>query len=77
MEQNAKIYIAGYKGLVGSAILNKLEKAKFSNIITCSKQSLDLRNQWATQGFFDTERPNYVFIAAAKVGGIYQFPLSG
>ena len=77
MEKNAKVYIAGHKGLVGSAILNKLQIAEFSNIITRSKDLLDLRNQKATQDFFNAEKPDYVFVASAKVGGIYansQYP---
>lgn len=71
MEQNEKIYIAGHKGLVGSAILNKLHKAGFNNTITRESELLDLRNQTATLDFFKAEKPDYVFVAAAKVGGIY------
>lgn len=70
MEKNSKIYIAGHRGMVGSAILRKLEKEGFTNIITRSSKELDLRNQQAVTEFFAQEKPDYVFLAAAKVGGI-------
>ena len=70
MEKNAKIYIAGHRGMVGSAIHRKLTKEGFSNIITRTSKELDLRDQQAVQQFFDQEKPDYVFLAAAKVGGI-------
>ena len=67
---SAKIFVAGHNGLVGSAIMRRLEKEGCKNIITRSSQELDLRNQVAVNSFFATERPEYVFLAAAKVGGI-------
>ena len=70
MEQSAKIYVAGHNGMVGSAIVRKLKGESFTNIITRSSKELDLRDQQAVQSFFETEKPNYVFLAAAKVGGI-------
>ncbi|SEJ83184.1 GDP-L-fucose synthase [Dyadobacter sp. SG02] len=70
MEKNAKIYIAGHRGMVGSAILRKLEKEGFNNIITKTSSELDLRNQADVREFFQAERPEYIFLAAAKVGGI-------
>lgn len=70
MDKNDKIYIAGHKGLVGSAILRKLTEEGFTNIITRNSSELDLCNQSQTEDFFNTEKPDYVFLAAAKVGGI-------
>ncbi|MFD1188472.1 GDP-L-fucose synthase, partial [Pontibacter rugosus] len=70
MHQNSKVYIAGHRGMVGSAIVRKLEAAGFTNIITRRSSELDLRNQLAVQDFFEQEKPEYVFLAAAKVGGI-------
>jgi len=70
VEKNAKIYVAGHRGMVGSAIVRKLEKEGFSNIITRGSKELDLRNQQAVADFFADEKPDYVFLAAAKVGGI-------
>lgn len=70
MEKNSKIYIAGHRGMVGSAIKRKLEKEGFTNIITRTSAELDLRNQQAVNDFFAAEKPEYVFLAAAKVGGI-------
>lgn len=70
MEKNAKIYIAGHRGMVGSAIHRKLEEEGFTNVITRSSKELDLRNQQAVTDFFSIEKPDYVFLAAAKVGGI-------
>jgi GDP-L-fucose synthase len=70
VEKNAKIYIAGHRGMVGSAIHRKLEEEGFTNVITRSSKELDLRNQQAVTDFFSIEKPDYVFLAAAKVGGI-------
>lgn len=70
MEKEAKIYIAGHRGMVGSAIMRKLEKEGFTNFITRNSSDLDLRNQQAVANFFEQEKPDYVFLAAAKVGGI-------
>lgn len=70
MEKTSKIYVAGHRGMVGSAIVRKLEKEGFSNIITRTSSELDLRNQQDVAEFFSNEKPEYVFLAAAKVGGI-------
>lgn len=70
MEKKDKIYIAGHNGMVGSAIKRNLESRGYHNFITKTSTELDLRNQSAVQDFFDAERPEYVFLAAAKVGGI-------
>lgn len=70
MEKQSKIYIAGHGGMVGSAILRKLKSEGFDNIITRKSSVLDLRNQQAVYEFFEKEKPEYVFLAAAKVGGI-------
>lgn len=70
MEKSAKIYVAGHRGMVGSAIVRKLETEGYSNIITRTSTDLDLRNQVAVTEFFKQEKPEYVFLAAAKVGGI-------
>ena len=67
---NSKIYIAGHRGMVGSAIKRRLEKAGYTNFIVRTSSELDLRNQAAVNQFFDAEKPDYVFLAAAKVGGI-------
>ena len=71
MDTNAKIYIAGHRGMVGSAIFRALEARGFHNIITRKSSELDLRNQSAVETFFREEKPEYVFLAAAKVGGIH------
>ena len=71
MNQSDKIYIAGHNGMVGSAIVRNLSKKGFVNIITRSSSELDLTNQQDTHGFLQEERPDYVVISAAKVGGIY------
>jgi GDP-L-fucose synthase len=71
MEKQAKIYVAGHRGMVGSAIVRKLEAEGYSNIIVRKSAELDLRNQQAVNEFFETEKPEYVFLAAAKVGGIH------
>jgi GDP-L-fucose synthase len=70
MEKDAKIYVAGHRGLVGSAIVRNLESKGYTNIIGRTHKELDLTNQLAVRTFFETERPDYVFLAAAKVGGI-------
>ena len=70
MDKSSVIYVAGHRGMVGSAIVRKLEREGFSNIITRSSKELDLRNQAAVTDFFQSEKPEYVFLAAAKVGGI-------
>ena len=70
MEKTAKIYVAGHNGMVGSAIVRKLKSEGYNNLITRSSKELDLRNQQAVAEFFATEKPDYVFLAAAKVGGI-------
>ena len=70
MEKNAKIYVAGHRGMVGSAIVRKLQKEGFQNIITRTSKELNLTNQQAVSDFFAQEKPEYVFLAAAKVGGI-------
>jgi GDP-L-fucose synthase len=70
MEFSDKIYVAGHSGLVGSAIVRLLEKRGYKNIITRTSKELDLRNQAAVKDFFKSENPKYIFLAAAKVGGI-------
>lgn len=70
MDKKAKVYIAGHRGMVGSAIKRRLEQARFTNFVTRTSSELDLRNQAAVNAFFEEEKPNYVFLAAAKVGGI-------
>jgi|TARA_B110000114_G_scaffold185542_1_gene233061 GDP-L-fucose synthase len=71
MNHNSKIYVAGHNGLAGSAILYNLKEAGFKNIIVKSHDELDLTDQLVTSNFFKTEKPEYVFLAAGKVGGIY------
>ena len=70
MEKDAKIYIAGHRGMVGSAIYRKLVKEGFTNFITRTSKELDLRDQVQVTEFFAKEKPDYVFLCAAKVGGI-------
>ncbi len=70
MEKDAKIYIAGHRGMVGSAIHRKLQEKGFNNFVLKTSKELDLRNQQAVANFFEYEKPDYVFLAAAKVGGI-------
>ncbi|PWS33020.1 GDP-L-fucose synthase [Pedobacter paludis] len=70
MEKSAKIYIAGHRGMVGSAIYRKLQKEGYENLLVKTSAELDLRNQQAVADFFEQEKPDYVFLAAAKVGGI-------
>jgi GDP-L-fucose synthase len=71
MNSTDKIYVAGHRGLVGSAIVRCLQKKGYANILTKTSSELDLRDQQAVRHFFNTERPQYVFLAAAKVGGIW------
>ncbi len=70
MNKSSGIYIAGHSGMVGSAILRLLKKRGYDNLVYLSSKELDLRNQQAVQDFFSREKPEYVFLAAAKVGGI-------
>ncbi len=70
MEKNAKIYVAGHRGMVGSALVRRLNQLGYRNIITRSSSELDLRNQQQVFAFFEAEKPDYVFLSAAKVGGI-------
>ncbi len=71
MEKDSKIYIAGHRGLVGSALVRNLESKGYTNILKRTSKELDLRNQQAVQTFFEMERPDYVILSAAKVGGIH------
>jgi GDP-L-fucose synthase len=70
MQTHQKIYIAGHRGMVGSALVRKLHAEGFTNIVTRTSAELDLRNQTAVNAFFEAEKPEFVFLAAAKVGGI-------
>jgi GDP-L-fucose synthase len=70
MDKQARIYIAGHKGMVGSAIMRKLQNEAYSNIVTADRKRLDLTRQDETEAFFREEQPEYVFLAAARVGGI-------
>ena len=70
MEKDAKIYVAGHRGMVGSAIVRALKKQGYANILMRTSKELDLRRQDQVEAFFATEKPEYVFLAAAKVGGI-------
>jgi GDP-L-fucose synthase len=71
MDKFSKIYIAGHRGMVGAAIVQKLEKEGYKNLIYRSSRELDLENQQKVHAFFEAEKPEYVFLAAAKVGGIH------
>lgn len=71
MNKSARIYIAGHRGMVGSALVRILQKEGFTSLITRTRSELDLTNQAAVRAFFDVERPDYVILAAAKVGGIH------
>lgn len=71
MKKNEKIYIAGHRGLVGSALIRKLKEQNYNNIVIKNHKELDLTNQLAVDNFIKKERPDYIFLAAAKVGGIY------
>lgn len=70
MDKNAKIYVAGHRGMVGSAIVRELERQQYTNIITRTHSELDLTRQKEVEKFFEEEKPEYVFLAAARVGGI-------
>ena len=79
MQKNSKIYIAGHRGLAGSAIVRLLSKEGYDNLLLRTSTELDLRDQAAVKIFFETEKPEYVFLAAAKVGGIFankEYPAS-
>ncbi len=71
MKKDSKIYVCGHHGMVGSAIVRKLEKEGYTNIVTRRSATLDLRNQQQVNDFFESEKPEYIFLAAAKVGGIH------
>lgn len=71
MDRSKKIYVAGHRGMVGSAIVRNLRLQGFENILTATSSEVDLRDQSAVNGFFEREKPDYVFLAAAKVGGIH------
>ena len=71
MDKNAKIYVAGHRGLVGSALMRQLQAQSFNNLLTSTHAELDLTDQQAVGHFFANEKPEYVFLAAAKVGGIH------
>ena len=71
MNPEQKIYVAGHRGLVGSALMRALEKKGFKNLVTRTHTELDLTDQAAVKKFFESEKPEYVFLAAAKVGGIH------
>ena len=71
MTPKDKIFVAGHRGLVGSALVRRLEKGGYNKILTRQRSELDLKNQRETEQFFAEERPHYVLLAAAKVGGIY------
>ena len=70
MDQGAKIYVAGHRGLAGSAIMRRLQQGGYRNLVTRTHAELDLTEQAQIRQFFAAERPEYVFLAAAKVGGI-------
>src|SRR3990172_4635906 len=71
MERDAKIYVAGHRGMVGSAIVRRLQGEGYARLVLRTSKDLDLRDGAAVRAFFDVERPEYVFLAAAKVGGIW------
>jgi len=71
MEKGAKIYVSGHKGMVGSAILRRLQSSGYRNLVFRTSEELDLRNQPLVRDFFRNEQPDYVFMAAARVGGIW------
>jgi GDP-L-fucose synthase len=70
MEKNSKIYVAGHNGMVGSAIVRKLKAEGHTNILTASSKEVNLINQAAVNEWFEANKPDYVFVAAARVGGI-------
>ena len=71
MNKSDKIFVAGHRGMVGSAICRKLQQEGYSQVITRTSTELDLTDQKAVNAFFETEKPQFVFLAAAKVGGIH------
>ena len=71
MEKNARIYVAGHRGMVGSALVRRLQQAGYGNILTRTRAELDLLNQAATASFLQREKPDFIFMAAARVGGIH------
>jgi GDP-L-fucose synthase len=71
MEGSAKIFVAGHRGLVGSALMRRLKSGGYNNLVTRTSAELDLSDQQAVDAFYASEKPDYVFIAAAKVGGIH------
>src|SRR5512143_385807 len=71
MDKDAKIYVAGHRGLVGSALMRNLRARGYSNFVSRTHAELDLADQSAVEAFFANEKPDYVFLAAAKVGGIH------
>ncbi|NNL77462.1 MAG: NAD-dependent epimerase/dehydratase family protein, partial [Desulfobacterales bacterium] len=71
MERSSKIYVSGHRGLVGSALMRRLKAEGYANIITRTHTELDLIRQDRVEIFFEKEKPDYVFLAAAKVGGIW------
>ena len=71
MEKNARIYVAGHRGMVGSALVRRLQQAGYGNIVVRTRAELDLLNQSATAAFLQREKPDFIFMAAAKVGGIH------
>ena len=71
MIENAKIYVAGHRGMIGSAIVRKLKSLGYNNIMTCTHDKLDLTNQSQVQNFFEAEKPDQVYLCAAKVGGVH------
>jgi GDP-L-fucose synthase len=70
-DHHSKIYIAGHRGMVGSAIVRELKRKGYQNLIFCTHQELDLTQQDAVKNFFETEKPDQVYLAAARVGGIH------
>ena len=70
MPQDARVYVAGHAGLVGSAIMRRLERGGYSNVLTATRSELDLRDQGAVNEWFEAHRPDYVFLVAGTVGGI-------
>ncbi|MEJ2080384.1 MAG: NAD-dependent epimerase/dehydratase family protein, partial [Acidobacteriota bacterium] len=70
LDRNAKVYVAGDKGMVGSALVRRVQSEGFTRILTADLEALDLRDQAAARSWFEENRPEYVFLAAAKVGGI-------
>jgi len=71
LDKNSKIYIAGHTGLVGSALIRKLQTDNYSNLLICEHSDLDLINQSEVNSFFSKHQPEFVFLAAARVGGIH------